>query len=105
MDLKADYKFPAPPERVWDLLMDPKAIASCVPGVQEFETTSDDHYHVILKAGVAAVSGTFEGTVAIVDKQPHSSYRLIVDGRGQPGFVKGESVITLTPDPDGVLVH
>lgn len=95
MELNATYTFAAPPDHVWDLLMDPQAIAACVPGCQSFEPAGDDSYRVVLTAGVAAVSGTFEGTVRLADKQPGKAYRLLVEGRGRPGFVKGESAITL----------
>ena len=79
-------------------------LAACLPGCQRFEPIGEDRYSVVLTAGVAAVSGTFEGTVTIVDKQPESSYRLIVEGRGRPGFANGESAIVLTAAGAGVLV-
>jgi carbon monoxide dehydrogenase subunit G len=105
MELKAEYTFDAPPGRVWDLLMDPQAIAACLPGCQRFDALGDDRYQVVLTAGVAAITGSFSGTVAIVDKQPHASYRLVVEGRGTPGFANGESRVTLRPANGGVSVE
>ena len=58
----------------------------------------------MLTAGVAAVTGTFEGTVAIADKQPMTSYRLIVNGKGRPGFANGDAVITLSAQDTGTSV-
>jgi len=105
MDVRAHYAFPGPIVRVWDLLMDPQALSSCLPGCETFEPIGSDRYRIVLNAGVAAVTGSFEGTVETVDKNPHVSYRLIVDGRGRPGFVKGEATITLVEDETGVTVH
>jgi carbon monoxide dehydrogenase subunit G len=104
MELKAQYRFDAPVERVWDLLMDPNAIASCVPGCEEFEPLGEDRYRVVFKAVIAAVTGSFTGTVALVDKQPLSSYRLVVEGSGAPGFANGESLMTLTAGESGAVV-
>ena len=104
MELKAHYVFDAPVERVWDGLMDPTRLAACLPGCQRFEPEGDDRYRVRLTAGVAAITGTFEGTVSITDKDPQRSYRLLVEGRGRPGFVNGESTITLSPSDAGVVV-
>jgi uncharacterized protein len=104
MELKAQYTFDAPIARVWDRLMDPAIIAACLPGCQRFEPIGSDRYQVVVTAGVAAITGTFEGTVSIADKQPETSYRLIVEGRGRPGFANGESTITLTPHDTGVVV-
>lgn len=105
MELTAQYKFAGPPARVWDLLMDPQAISSCLPGCEAFEPLGEDRYRVVLNAGVAAITGSFEGTVEMADKTPPVSYRLTVDGRGRPGFVKGAATITLLDDAEGVTVQ
>src|SRR5439155_3790949 len=104
MELKAQYVFDAPVARVWDRLMDPATIAACLPGCQRFDPIGNDRYQVVLTAGVAAIAGTFEGTVSITDKQPEKSYRLIVQGQGRPGFANGEATIMLTPRDSGVVV-
>ena len=104
MELKAQYAFDAPADRVWEGLMDPATIASCLPGCQRFEPLGDDRYKVVLTAGVAAITGTFEGTVAIADKQPAKSYRLIVEGKGRPGFANGDAAISLAPHEAGTTV-
>ena len=44
MDITGSYTFAAPPERVWDLMMDPAAIASCIPGCEALEPDGDDRY-------------------------------------------------------------
>jgi carbon monoxide dehydrogenase subunit G len=95
MDIFGSYTFNAPPDLVWDLLMDPDAISSCIPGCSRFDPDGEDHYSVTLTVGIAAITGTYTGTVAITDKTLHTSYRLLMEGQGRPGFVKGSSVIAL----------
>ena len=97
MELKGRYVFDAPVDKVWERLMDPVTISGCLPGCQRFDSLGDDRYQVVLTAGVAAVTGTFEGTVAIADKHPTTSYRLVVEGKGRPGFAKGDALIALSP--------
>ena len=46
MDISGTYAFAAPPDRVWALLMDPTAIAACIPGCTAFEPDGDDSYRV-----------------------------------------------------------
>jgi uncharacterized protein len=104
MELKATYSFPNPPARVWELLMDPEVIGSCLPGCEKFEPIGENEYRVVMHAAVAAIGGSFGGTVRIADKQPPQSYRLIVDGSGSPGFAKGESIVTLRETPSGTGV-
>jgi uncharacterized protein len=98
MNISATYTFDAPVERVWDLLMDPQAVAACIPGCEALVPLGDDRYEASLSVAVAAITGRYKGTVAIVEKVPPSSYRLIVEGSGTPGFLKGSSVVTLAPD-------
>ena len=95
MDIFSSYTFNAPPERVWDLLMDPAAIQSCIPGCNKFEPAGDDRYDVTLTVGLAAITGTYDGTVVLTEKHVNTSYRLVVEGQGRAGFVKGSSVIAL----------
>src|SRR6185369_8003405 len=98
MQLSSTYTFNASPERVWNLLMDPAVLSSCIPGCEAFEPSGDDRYTVRLHVGIAAITGTYTGNVHLVDKMPHASYRLVVEGKGRPGFVKGSSTIALAPD-------
>jgi len=95
MDISGSYTFHASPDRVWALLMDPAVIASCIPGCDHFEPNGDNSYRARLTVALAAITGTYEGTVTLSDQVASSSYRLTAEGQGRPGFVKGSSVITL----------
>src|SRR5262249_28115889 len=104
MDIFATYTFNAPLDRVWDLLMDPHAISSCIPGCDKFEPTGEDRYNVTLTVAMAAITGSYQGTVPLTDKTLHRSYKLVMEGHGRPGFVKGTSVIALRPDGEATAV-
>lgn len=96
MELSGSYTFTAPPNTVWNLLVDPRVIASCLPGCDRLEPIGEDRYRAELTLAVASISGQYAGTVAMLDKQPPHAYRLVVEGTGKPGFVKGEATIELT---------
>jgi len=95
MEISGSYSFNAAPDRVWTLLMDPAVLSSCIPGCERFEPDGDDRYRVTLTVGLAAITGTYQGTVVLTDKVPPASYGLVVEGQGRPGFVKGTSAIVL----------
>ena len=98
MDISGSYTFAAPPDRVWALLMDPAVIASCIPGCDTFEPTGPDTYRVQLTVALAAITGTYDGTVTLADQVPPTSYRLVAEGKGRPGFLNGSSDIRLRAD-------
>jgi carbon monoxide dehydrogenase subunit G len=105
MELTATYTFRAPLETTWTLLMDTGAIANCLPGCRGLQPIGNDRYQVELGVAVAAFAGDFTGTVALEDKVPPHSYRLVLDGTGRQGFVKGQSRITLSSEEDGTAVR
>ena len=104
MKLSSTHTFPAPPHRVWALLMDTEAIAACLPGCKGLRPVGEDQYQAELVAGVAAVTGSFTARVALHDMQAPVSYRMTMEATGRPGFVNGDARITLTADGDGTRV-
>ena len=100
MEVAATYTFDAPRQRVWDLLVDPEVIAGCLPGCETLEPTGEDAYRATLTIGIAAVTGRYEGTVRMTDKNEPAGYTLVVEGRGKPGFVNGSADVALT-EADG----
>ncbi|HEX6162640.1 MAG TPA: carbon monoxide dehydrogenase subunit G [Vicinamibacterales bacterium] len=104
MDITGTYTFTAPPEKVWALMMDPAAIASCIPGCERLDPDGPDRYRAAITLGMAAITGKYEGTVVIANKVEPSSYTLLVEGQGRPGFVKGEARIALRADGANTIV-
>jgi carbon monoxide dehydrogenase subunit G len=84
--------------------MDPAEIASCIPGCERLEPDGPDRYKTAITVGMAAITGSYEGTVTITEKQDGASYRLAVDGQGRAGFVKGDAVISLRADGTNTIV-
>src|ERR1700716_1932246 len=78
MKVEGAYQFPGQPQQVWDLLLDPESLRTCIPGVESLTETAPDHWDTVMKVGVAAIKGTYKGKVAIVEKEPPLNYTLQV---------------------------
>ena len=104
MKLEGSYEVPAPRTKVWDAFLDPKMLKQAIPGCESLEAIGPDEYKATMKVGVGGVKGTFEGKVRLGDKNPPDSYKLAVEGSGGPGFIRGETVITLTDSGSGTKV-
>jgi carbon monoxide dehydrogenase subunit G len=85
--------------------MNTEAIAACLPGCRGLRPSGPDQYNLELVAGVAAISGTFNATIAIEDKQPPVSYKLRVNANGRPGFVRGHAFVTLVGENNATTVN
>ena len=105
MKIGGSYKVPVEPARAYHLLQDPGVLAQCMPGCDQLVRVGPDEYTMKMKIMMASVSGLFEGKVRIADQKPSESFRLLVEGSGRIGFVKGEGLLTLVPDPAGVEVR
>jgi carbon monoxide dehydrogenase subunit G len=92
----ATYSVPAQREKVFALLTDPAVLQRCIAGCEKMERTAQDHYNAHLKIGVAGLKGSYVGQVQLQDKRAPESYKLLMDGKGGPGFVKGSGHIQLT---------
>jgi carbon monoxide dehydrogenase subunit G len=101
MDINGSYGFAAAPDAVWAILTDPTVIAGCLPGCSGLESIGDERYRASLTLAVGAVSGSYTGTVSMLEQRPPHSYRLVVEGSGKGGFVKGEATVELIGDGAG----
>ncbi len=104
MKIEGAHEIPAPRQRVWDAFLDPEQLKKAIPGCERLEAIGDDEYKATMKVGVAAVKGTFEGKVRLFEKNAPDSYRMAVEGSGGPGFVRGETAITLSDSGGGTRV-
>jgi carbon monoxide dehydrogenase subunit G len=104
MKIDGTHEINAPRERVYALLTDPEVLRRCIPGCETLEKTESDTYAATLKAGVGVVKGTFKGNVKLEDMRAPQHYRIVVDGQGGPGFVKGTGDFDLEEKDGGTLI-
>jgi carbon monoxide dehydrogenase subunit G len=104
MKLEGTNMLAAPIETVWRTINDPEALRRCTPGLKELKEIEPDRYEATLNVGIAAVKGTYKGTLRITDKQAPSHYKLILEGSGGTGFMKGEGIVDLEPQGEGTLL-
>lgn len=72
MRFEGQRLLPAPPEVVWDTLLDPAALRECVPGCEEVWLDGAD-YHIRATLRLLVVRGTYQGRVRLVNPvRPHA---------------------------------
>ncbi|HEX8185429.1 MAG TPA: carbon monoxide dehydrogenase subunit G [Blastocatellia bacterium] len=103
MKIEGTQELRAKRERVYQALTDPAVLQRCIPGCERLEKTSENTYSTTMRAGVGSIKGVFTGNVKLEDMRPPSHYRIVVDGKGQPGFLKGSGDLDLE-EVDGATV-
>jgi carbon monoxide dehydrogenase subunit G len=105
MEISGSYRFNAPPDVVWAVLMDPAVIATCIPGCNALEADGENRFRARLTLAFSAIVGSYDGTVELSDLVAGSSYRLTAEGRGRQGFVNGSSFVSLHGDGASTVVY
>lgn len=95
MKISGSFTVPAPRERAYQLLQDPDILAKCMPGTDQLYKTGEDEYDMKMKVIISSIGGSFGGKVRLADQHPPESFRLMVEGSGKIGFLKGEGLLNL----------
>ena len=104
MKISGSSTLAVPPEQAYQMMQDPEVLARAMPGCESLEKIGPDEYRMKMKMAMASISGAFDGKVRIADQQPPTSFKLIVEGSGKIGFMKGEGLLKLTSSGDGTEV-
>jgi carbon monoxide dehydrogenase subunit G len=94
----------APAEQVFDLLLDPTALAACMPGCQELVLVEEGVYRMKMKVIIAALTGDFTGTVRVSQLNRPISFHMEIEGTGKIGHLKGGGLLSIVPNGDSTGV-
>jgi uncharacterized protein len=104
MKIEGTHQLNATRDRVYRSLIDPEVLKRCIPGCERLEKTSENTYSATIRSGVGAIKGVFTGTVRLEDMRPPEHYRIVVEGKGAPGFLKGSGNLDLEEEGGGTLI-
>ncbi|MGH9843254.1 MAG: SRPBCC family protein [Blastocatellia bacterium] len=105
MKIEGSHIIKASRSRVFALLITPDVLARCVPGCESLEANEDGSYKMTLKAGVGSIKGLFNGTIRLEEIREPEHYKMIVDGKGSIGFVKGVGEMDLAEQGEETVVN
>ncbi len=101
MKVTGDAALTATPEQLWAAFNDPAVLVHTIPGCERLEQTGEDTYKMTLRAGVAAIKGTYDGQVQLLDKVEPRSLRMVASGSGGPGTIQVAVDVDVQPDGEG----
>ena len=105
MAIELDHSFtvPVPPDQAWDVLLDVKTIAPCMPGATVDEVDGDV-VNGRIKVKVGPVSLTYKGTAKFTERNPET-HVVVIDAAGKETRGAGTASATvrasLAPDASG----
>jgi len=102
--LEGSHQLDAPRARVYQCLTNPEVLQRCIPGCERLEKTADNTFAATIRTGVGSIKGVFTGTARLEDLREPEHLRLVVDGKGTPGFLKGSGDLDLQAAEGGAKV-
>jgi carbon monoxide dehydrogenase subunit G len=80
------------------MLQDVSVLQTAIPGCQELTAAGEGRYAMKMKVVIAAIAGDFTGTVQLSEGERPFRFRMLVEGNGRVGFLKGDGVLSLSPE-------
>jgi len=98
MLIEGKFTLQAPIQQVWDFLLDPETLISCIPGAEKMEAIDDKTWEGIIKQKVGPISVKLQFTQTFVEVEPPKHLKAL--GRGSAlgglGTFTQESIVDLT---------
>lgn len=94
----------ATPDRVFEVLMDPDALAKVIPGCRELERIGENRYRADVTISIGMIKARYEATIALSDLEPPRSLRLHGSGVSSLGGAEGSGKIVLEANEQGTLM-
>jgi carbon monoxide dehydrogenase subunit G len=101
MKITGAVSLSAEPKQVWDAIHDPAVLARTLPGCESLTELGPNRYQMSITAGIAAVRGTYDGTVSLEDLEAPTSLRMRASGAGAPGTIEADVAVTIEGCEDG----
>ena len=96
MEVKSDkiFELNADIETVWNVLINPEKVVTCVPGAELTETIDENHLKGKVTIKIGPVTAKFNGDVEI-EKREICNYELAMTGKGSDISGKGGAAMSM----------
>ena len=103
MLMEGKFTLKAPIQKLWDTLLDPETLLSCIPGAEKIERIDEKTFDCVVKQKVGPISVKFKFKSVLSKVEPPT--HIEVDGEGddlgKAGHFVQKSVVDLRETPGG----
>jgi carbon monoxide dehydrogenase subunit G len=98
MQIEGKFTVQAPIQEVWDFLLEPETLASCIPGAEKMEAIDDMTYESIVKQKVGPIEARLRFTTTLTEIDPPRYVKAVGRGAdmGKAGTFTQETTVHLT---------
>jgi carbon monoxide dehydrogenase subunit G len=81
MQMEGKFTLKAPIQKLWDTLLDPETLLSCIPGAEKIERIDEKTFDCVVKQKVGPISVKFKFKSILTKVEPPT--HIEVDGEGE----------------------
>lgn len=97
MLLQGKLTLKAPIQKVWDSILNPQTLLSCIPGAEKIERIDDKAYDCVVKQKVGPISVKFKFKAVLTEIEPPTHIRFVGEGDdvGKAGHFRHKTTVEL----------
>jgi carbon monoxide dehydrogenase subunit G len=97
MKIEGKFTMKAPLQKVWDFLLAPGTLASCIPGAEKMEAVDDKTWEGIVKQKVGPIGVKVQFTQSLTEVNPPNHIKAVGRGAamGGAGTFSQETIVDL----------
>jgi carbon monoxide dehydrogenase subunit G len=104
MKLNGSHKFKASSQQVYNAILDPGVLKSCIPGCQSIEYLDANSIKANITTPLPGLKGPYGAVIRIAQSQAPNHLILEVQRKGRGGSINATSHIHLADEADGALL-
>ncbi len=104
MKLSGTHKFKASSTQVYNAILNPEVLKTCIPGCDSIEYLDGNRIQANISTPLPGLKGPYGVVINIANQQAPRYIELQVQRQGRGGSVKAVSQINLTDETDGALL-
>ena len=90
MEIKEIFRVNCSIQEVWEFIIDPHKIGSCLPSVQSIEVLDETHYKAVVKQKVGFITATFQINTEVLEREVPNRLVLANQGKNIGALVFGD---------------
>jgi uncharacterized protein len=104
MKLNGTHKFKASSSQVFNAILNPEVLKSCIPGCNSVEYLSANSIRANITTPLPGLKGPYGVVINIANRQEPNHLELQVQRKGTGGSINAVSQINLKDEADGALL-
>lgn len=104
MKLNGSHKFKANSSQVFNAILNPAVLKSCIPGCQSVEYLDPDRLKANITTPLPGLKGPYGAVIHIAQRQAPNRLVLQVQRKGTGGSINATSMIHIKDEPDGAML-